>query len=79
MSYVRPIPKSAALRKGNRLVRFSWNTGPAAKPGMQMYLFPDTEKSAIACKSINMTREYARREWQKLLKDGFEIDRIPTV
>ncbi len=74
MNYVAPIPKSADLRKGNHLVRFSWNTGPAAKPGMQMHIFPDIEENAICCQSIHMTRRDARLEWKKLLKKGFEID-----
>ena len=79
MSYVAPRPKSADLRKGNHMVRFSWNTGPACKPGVTLHIFPDTEESSIACQSVKKTRQQGRREWQKLLNSGFERVRIPTV
>ena len=75
MNYVAPIPKSVDLRKGNHLVRFSWNTGPAARPGVSLHDFPDIEKDAICIKGRNMTRMAARLEWQNLLNSGFYIDR----
>jgi len=68
------VLNTADLRDGTRMIRFAWHNTPDAK-GVNLHIFPNTDKSSFCDQTNHMTRRGARMEWERLIQIGYVRDR----